>query len=447
MVKLHKIHKFFGIFAGMMLLLLGATGFILDHADQKWLYQTTLRHFPDTLRNYDRKLITAYIVDKKDILVGSKRGLFISHDEGKHFKQIANDIVFTIKKYKTTYLVATQNGLQIIQNDALKPFALKKKKITALACTDDTIIAVEEKKWLYLFRNGHWTSFRVSIPATLLHHPITLARLVRDLHYGRGLVTEYSKTINDYGALWLSWLAVSGFIIFIVLKISPKKSKSLIKMHANMWAFLAIFPIAILCITGIVLDHAKALSTILHRNHIAPSFLPPVYRDLHDDIWDVAVYNNSFYIGNRVGLFKTPDFVHYTLISKGFVYKLFKDGNVLIISGMGAPSRIVVDDKEHILHAPHMFKAYIKQHNRIIYYTPRSSLSLPHWHDITLYSIILGIHDGNFFASWWKWINDLAAIAALILAITGSIRWIVMKKRKSPYFIANANFSKVFKAS
>ena len=426
MVKIFKIHKFFGLLAAVPLLILGLTGFILDHDDTRWLYKIRFDHYPKSLQVLDKKLFTAYIKKGETIIVGSKRGLFVSQDNGKHFDQISECIVHTIKPYKSGFLAACDDGIYYLVKEKFfdfRPFALIGKDITSLDVDGVNIVAVEAKKILYIGKQKSFKKYEARMPSNLLDHPITLSRFVRDLHYGRGLISDFSLLINDYGAIVLVWLSLSGFIIYLLLRYIPKRAKKVIKSHANIVAVFAIVPITILSLTGIALDHAKALSKELHSIFIPSFILPPVYHDLHDDIWDVALQNETLYIGNRMGLFATKDFHRYRLISKGFVYKLFKDGNKIIVSGMGAPNRVIQNGKVSILQAPHMFKALVREKNRVHYLTAKTTLPLPKWEDLTLYSVILGLHNGRFFAPWWIWINDLAAISAIILFITGIIRW------------------------
>jgi uncharacterized iron-regulated membrane protein len=96
---------------------------------------------------------------------------------------------------------------------------------------------------------------------------------------------------------------------------------------------------------------------------------------------------------------------------------------------MGAPNR-VYDVKWRVLpNTPHMFKDVVQYNNKILFFSShQNDFSLPKFQDITLYSVLLTLHDGTFFASWWVWINDYAALAVLVLFITGILRW--MRKKR-----------------
>lgn len=52
---------------------------------------------------------------------------------------------------------------------------------------------------------------------------------------------------------------------------------------------------------------------------------------------------------------------------------------------------------------------------------------LPEYEEVTLYSIILAIHDGSFFSTWWFWLYDYAVFALIVLSLTGTYRWYIKK--------------------
>ena len=66
MVKAYKIHKFFGLLAGLLILVLGVTGFFLDHEKWDFLYTTTFKTLPDATKESDKKLFNSYWIDKQD---------------------------------------------------------------------------------------------------------------------------------------------------------------------------------------------------------------------------------------------------------------------------------------------------------------------------------------------------------------------------------------------
>ena len=129
-------------------------------------------------------------------------------------------------------------------------------------------------------------------------------------------------------------------------------------------------------------------------------------------------------IGNRYGVFAYIN-GRWQMQSPGFAYRMMRKNGTLYVSGMGAPNRIFKDGTWHILpHTPHMFRAVVRTTEGVRYFSPHGTdLPLPKFNEITLYTLLLGIHDGTFFASWWRWVNDIAAISFLLLLVSGSVRW------------------------
>ncbi len=439
MVKAYKLHKVSGISAGVILFILSVSGFFLDHDKWSFLYTTTFSSVPAHTLHFENRLFTSYYQEKNDpkhIIVGGHRGLFEILNGANKFKKISSLQVQAIIPYAHQLYLATSNGIYTYNNQQFKQVALNGKYITAMSIEKNKIIAVVDKEEvLVLDRNTFkiLNETKVHIDKKLLNEDISLSRFIRDLHYGRGIFDDdLSLFINDYSAIILTCLALSGYIIwfFIKRKQYPKFVRKLIKMHANIFVVFATFIFVILAITGIFLDHASALSQFMRSTTINHNILPPVYSTLKSDIWSVD-YDGKFYrIGNRYGIYKSQNLKNWSLDNKGFAYKMIrKDGN-LYISGMGAPNRILENEKYKILkNTPHMFRDVILENDKVAYFSSMNhkNFTLPTFQDITLYTLILSLHDGSFFSSWWKWVNDFAAVLLLILSVTGVMRWYSLK--------------------
>lgn len=437
MVKTYKIHKITGIAAGAVLLLLAMSGFLLDHKQWDFLYSTTFTNVPQNVKKSDNRLFDSYWVDQKDsnhAIIGSKRGIYETFDDGNSFHMMSPLQTQSIKEINGQFYAATSDGVYLLQNSQWKSFALKDLYITSLAVNDDFIVAVVDKHEIVkIKRENRWLLSRntVDIDASQLQESINLSRFVRDIHYARGLFEgDVSILINDYGTLFLGYLALSGYALWWLIrrKKTPKLTRKLIKTHSNSFAMIALFPLVLLAVTGIFLDHSNALMKFMTSVKIPHSVLPPVYSTLHHDIWSVDFDGRIYRIGNRYGVYKSSDLKEWKLENRGFAYKMIRKGNVLYVSGMGAPNR-KYDGKWSILkNTPHMFRDVVNKNGQIHYFAFfKPTLPLPSFDDATLYSLILALHDGSFFASWWIWVDDLAALAIILLGITGTIRW--LKKR------------------
>ncbi|MEN4053735.1 MULTISPECIES: PepSY-associated TM helix domain-containing protein [Sulfurimonas] len=434
MVKSYKLHKFFGLSAGLVVLILSVTGFFLDHDNWNFLYTTTIKHYPDSLNDVDKRLFTSYNVDSQNhehILVGSKRGLYESYDGGKTFQNILALQINAIKKADNDKIfLATSEGIYTINNDKIQAYMLGGKYINAMSIWGNTLAAVEDKTTIYLIdiKNKRIEqNLHVYLPKNALREDIKLSRFVRDLHYGRGLFDgDISLYINDFGAIVLTLLGVSGFFIwyFIYKKRAAKSSRKWIKYHANIVTIMSAVPVLILLVTGIFLDHGEGLGEFMKRTAIPHAVLPPVYDSLEHDIWSIDYDGKNLRIGNRYGVYKSDDLKHWSLESRGFGYSLTRDGNLLYVGGMGAANRVYDKEWKLLPNTPHMFKDIVKEDDKKVFFSAHmTDLALPKFQDITLYSLLLTLHDGTFFASWWVWINDYAAFATLLLFITGILRW------------------------
>jgi len=443
MVKLHKLHKFAGISAGVVLLLLSISGFFLDHEKWSFLYTTTFKHLPQATIDSDKRLFNAYYIDKKDpnhIIVGSYRGIYESIDAGKSFSKTLNLQCLSIKSDGNSVYAATSDGVYKLLFGTWVCIVLKDKDVTSFALSKHYILAVVDKKDIYKIDKKSLktlTTTDVEIPKEKLQEDIKLSRFVRDLHYGQGLFDgDVSLLINDYGAIVLTFLALSGYLIwwFIYKKTYAKVARKFIKLHSNILSILATIPLLILAITGIFLDHSSALAGFMKSVTIPHAILPPIYNSLKSDIWSCDYDDGVYRIGNRYGIYKSENLKSWELENRGLAYKMIRKGKSLYVSGMGAPNRLFLGEWKILKDTPHMFKDVTIEDTKARYFSTRSSeYKLPHFKDVTLYSLLLTIHDGSFFSDWWVWVNDYVSLALFILCVTGTLRWYKKRRRKSSF--------------
>lgn len=439
MVKAHKLHKIAGISAGFFLFVLAFTGFLLDHKQFSWLYSSTLNFSTDALKHAENRLFTFYRYesnDKQRVLVGSYRGIFHSLDGGKTFTKLSDVQALAAVRHLNDFYIATSDGVYKYANNRLEPLVLQGEYVTALSLYASELVAVVNKKVLVRIdvqQRNILTKERVEIEQEQLQQTISLSRLVRDIHYGRGLFDDgLSLLYNDYAAVILMALAISGYVIyyFIRQKKQAQLTRKLIRFHASGFSLFAILGLILLALTGLFLDHTSFFSKFLRTTHLSAHVLPPIYSTLHEDIWGVDIDAQGYRIGNRYGVYKSIDREHWVLESPGFAYKMLRKGSTLYVSGMGAPSRRYEKRSWHVLHeAPHMFKDVIRLGAEPCYLShDTEGLNLPKFATSTLYTLMFTIHDGTLFGKYWVFVNDAAALALLILLFTGIKRW--YKKRQ-----------------
>jgi len=440
MVKLFKFHKFFGLLVGLLLLILGLTGFFINHKQWDFLYTTTFKNMPNATVTEDKKLVEAYLVDNEDtdhIIVGGKRGIYETFDEGMTYSKKLSLQCLAIKKDATATYAATSDGIYILKDEKWIAYALQGNYINALSITDTHMLASVDKHRLVLIKREDASivsDSEVEIDASQLQDDITLNRFVRDLHFGRGLFDGYTSVLlNDYGAIILILLALSGYLIwwYIHRKKKAKISRKIIKWHANSFVVMALVPLSILAITGIFLNHSGSLKKFMSSVTLPHAVLPPVYASLSSDIWSVDFDGTTYRIGNRYGVYKSTDLKHWKQESKGFAFRMVRIDDVLYVSGKGFKNRLYDGEWKELEGIKSSFKdVYNYDDEEIKFFTYRNyEGQMPEFEDATLYATLLTMHGGVIVAPWWRWINDFVALALLILGFTGVIRWIYKKRQ------------------
>ncbi|WP_353662907.1 PepSY domain-containing protein [Hydrogenimonas sp. SS33] len=436
MVKLHRWHRRFGLTAGAVLFLLALTGFFLDHDQWRFLYAIRLPFTGHALKHAQMRLIEGYIVRPSrgnEAVVCSKRGIFVSADGASGFRPVLERTCNGLVENGGKLYAATDDGIyEEASEKRWRRLALPGAWVNTLSAHGQTLFASVDKSLLYLIDAAQGRilqSGEVKIGPKELGFAVKLSRFIRDLHYGRGLFEDpWSLALNDYGAWVLLWLSIGGFILWwhIRRRRGGKGTRRFIRLHANVWSVAAIVPLSLLAVTGIFLDHAGALAGFMRSVTVPGALLPPVYRSLRHDIWSVDYDGSTFRIGNRYGVYGSPDMKRWHLENRGFAYRLLRHGETLYISGMGAPNRILnAKGYAPLPHTPHMFKSVVERPDgkRLFFSSHRPNLPLPRFEDATLYALLLTLHDGSLFADGWRWVNDYAAVALLLLFVTGTVRW------------------------
>ena len=446
-----KIHKISGIFAGLVLFILAFTGFFLDHDNWDFLFNIKIPNafMPTSVIAEGNRLREVFLIDKEEenhVISAGLRGIFVSNDKGKKYTKTLSLRCYSIRQdtAASRYYAATSDGIYLSKDkgNTWEPFALRSRIVNALSLHNDRLFVSINKSVVALISSEGEVMLEkpVHIPANQLNKEISLSRFVRDIHYGRGLFDNgWSLLINDVSALFLSFLAISGYLIWYFIRQikykknnRPRQVKLFMKLHSNIMSLIIMIPILLLTLTGIALDHPDFFTPFLGSISISSSHLPPVYHSLKEDIWSVDIYKDIYRIGNRYGVYKSEDLTSWELEDKGFAYRMKRMDNQLYASGMGAPNRL--NDKDgnwHILkNTPHMFKDVNLIENKPVYFNfSKPDIPLPELQTTTLYTILSALHNGKFFAPWWVYVNDGASFFLFILFTSGTIRWLRKKKK------------------
>ncbi len=465
MVTTKNLHKIIGLAFGLFLFILSLTGFFLDHDEYDFQWEITIdsNYLPRSVIDKQYRIFEAYKINPSDnshILIGSRRGFFVSVDGGKTFKKTLNAQILDIEPLRNnfteqydTLFVSTTNGIYISYNKGFswEPLALQSKLVNALSVWNQFVYAVIDKSEIYKidYTKNHINKLKTNaIGRKNSPNEITLSRLIRDLHYGRGLFDgKLSLYINDFATIILIFLIITGFWFYITFKklkkrkkVNKKPLKFFILQHSSSIVLITFIPIVILLITGIFLDHNTFFNPFIRKTKLNTKYLPPVYKSLKSDIWGIDYDGEYLRIGNRLGVFKSRNLQDWELESIGFAYRMKRINNELYICGMGSPNRVLRKNKWFTLkNTPHMPRDVYKYNNQIHYFSfrNRETFVLPTFDDVPLALILLALHDGDFFHPLWVYINDLTSIAVIILFITGFIRWKQSRRHKMIKLIYN----------
>ncbi len=449
--KLRLWHKWLGIFGALFLINLGITGFILDHRQWNWLYTdaVSLDYFNDEFAKDAQKhgSNTLSLMNKNHKLSGGNRGLWWSDDQAYTWEK-AN---FVSRKHApiVTAIVQTSSGIVVSTGDGvwrsidhgktLNRFALEGQFVNALSIDSargGLIGVVDRSRIFRLNPLASQPKFVVITAPNVEQLPttVTLSRFVYDVHFGRGVFGGmWSWLWSDYAGISMVLLSIIGIIMWRLPKYYIKKSDKgeavssatrqavyqwLHRSHAPLLGVVASIPILYLSLTGILIDHSKELRPWMKSVDISRLFLPPVYemRSLDEEIYGAVTHTSapdSLTIGTRYGIFDSSDngkTWSYNSKVVTFVKEIRREGETIVIKGMGGPD-YTKKEGESWVEKP-------KSHCGDTQKSPKPPVVMASWFDI-----IDGLHTGNIIASWWNWANDIFAMIATLLVVSGALRW------------------------
>lgn len=482
---LHRVHKWMGLFAAIWLLVLGLTGFLLDHRDTwRWLWQDGLSE------NY----ITDVVVDKsksgqikyyqinplkpQQHAAAGLTGLWWSENSGISW----SETTFNQTEHPpmiSAILFSNDNKLWIASDDGLwlsqdagktaQRIALPARWVSAITydASLNRVTGIIERASIFHYsifeKNLTWLEIE-PVRQSNLPDEISFSRFTRDIHYGRGMFyNPISLLWNDIAAIAMIVLPLTGFLFYWMprrwkqnrkKKVNHKYKKQsirwLFRLHGPVFGLVSAVPILYLSLTGILLDHSEGLRSWMKSIQVSRSWQTPVYNlsSWEGELYGVAGYPNNankLSIATRLGLFTTDNngknWQREILVNDKsfFIWTLRRHKNNLYIGGMGGPNLVKVDQQEwHLVkgvgHMPSditfdeksggIWKSRhgLKSSTFDADFLPKD-INFPHTNFIPWFYIIDGLHSGLIIHSQWKWFNDLIAVLAIILVVTGLLRW------------------------
>lgn len=486
--RAYKIHKWAGLISALWLMVLGVTGFFLDHRDWQWMWQWTVPEYlmPDAVVKKSGGATRLYRIDPKSgaMLSGGPQGLWRSKNGGLSWEKTRFEsiegapwISAVLEDSSSGWdrlLLATDEGVWLSEDGGAtaRPFALNGVKITGLAqgAEAEDIIGVAEKSRVFSLTANSGKVSWINLGKVVKSEPprqFNLSRVTHDLHFGRGITAGIgSLLINDIGGVLMTALPVTGLLFWWLPrrwkarrdhdhKKHRNSMRSLYSLHATWFGIISVIPVVYLSITGILIDHRDVLNGWMKSIKIDRAYLPPVY-DMGS--WDGQIYTiagypgepGKFSLGTRGGLYTTTnggaDWKRENLpgSSSAFIWALRRIGEDIYIGGMGSPNYVKKNSGpwEMIKGVGHMpsdmtidtdGRVAWKSHKGLMVESPeggfvKREISLPREKGVPLFYIIDGLHSGAIIHAQWKWVNDFVSVLAVILCVTGILRWWRKKK-------------------
>lgn len=483
---LHRIHKWLGLVAASWLLVLGLTGFLLDHRDTwRWLWQDGVSanwvnaEVKDKSESGQVRLYQLNPLHPEQQVSGGLTGMWWSENAGKNWQatrfertEIAPMVYALVFTPAGDVWIASDDGLWLSkdQGKTARQHLLAGKWISTITINEKqqqlSGVIARSKIFHYDLKSGdlNWPALQ-PVDSAILPDSVNLSRFTRDLHYGRGVFTIWLSLLwNDVSAIAMVVIPVTGLLFyFLPLKwkrnkrqnkmVSPHYKKQLVRwlfrLHAPLSGLIASLPILYLSLSGILLDHSTALRSWMKSVDITRQWQTPVYSLAS---WEGEIYGlvtardkpTGFSIGTRLGLFSTEDNGRHWQreLLPGpvsfFVWTLRQQQDAIFIGGMGGPNLVKQGKRSwHAVKAAGHMPSDItssgsqwiwKSHHGLVAGNPKTGfrhhqLRLPGTTYIPWFYVIDALHSGVLIHSQWKWVNDFIAVLAVILVLTGLIRW------------------------
>ena len=430
--------------------------------------------------------IIADAADPNRYIGGSERGLWWTADAGKTWNDAiwegagglpqTYDLVAGPNGDLNHVWAATDDGIWIIKDNGIRavPFALRGQQITSLtagSAPDELAGVVNESR---LFRlnaaapgNVTWTDLS-NVEVSGLPDSVLLNRFALELHVGVGFLPQpWSTIVNDYGGIAIAILSLTGLFFWWLprrwrghspkgeLKSRQKILRWLYRGHGPVIGLLAIVPILYVSVTGIMVDHIQELIDYSKDVHLSRDMLPPLYqyKNLSHEISDIVAFPDDpahMIAASRFGILESRDGGKFWAVDKQLPESLGSDGgrfNVfrvgeMIFLGVGSIGQFYRHQDSNswtqlkvdgpplaITSASQRDGTWYIKNSRAIYagsldgtFTD-TKIAYPPLTGTTFFLFLADIHTGNLISTHWRWVNDLVALLAIALVLSGPVLW------------------------
>ena len=480
----HRLHKWAGLLAGVWLAVLGISGLLLDHRqDWRWLWQYTVADvwLPDEViakaRSGIWRIYQIHPHNPGQQIAGGPRGLLWTENAGTFWKQTrftqsngtpeVNAAVIASRDNRLELWLATDDGLWLSRNfgKSAQRVGLTGENITSLTQGHNAtvLLGVKNRSRAFEFDTDnntcHWLALS-PLRKDSLPDEISLSRWVHDLHFGRGVIfSPLDLLINDFSGAALLLLPLTGFLFWYIPKrwraqkphgpattVKKHTMRTLLRTHSSLTGLVLCVPIIYLAISGIFLNHGKELGKWMKSVAIAQPLQTPVYalRSWGSEIYAIAAYPDHpqrISLGTRLGLFTSDDFGNSWRRESaidGFVWTLKRMDNTLLLGGMGAPNRVLLNGSWQIVKdSGHMPTDITRDPDGRWYWINsksvmkgglnkpyvKANVAFPTLTGVAWFYLLDALHSGMLFTPQWKWVNDVFALLAVFLVLSGLTRW------------------------
>jgi len=481
------VHKWAGLSAALWLIVLGSTGFVLDHPEWRGPNQITVPErwgSPDLTRFIRVTFMRQILVDPEDDalwLGGSERGLWSSDDGGDSWQAVEFDgldyspQVYALGMHPESgferAVVGTDDGIWIMSpRGVATAWSLRGRSIRSISSgsVPGHLVGVADRSDIFTLATATgdivWSGMKPIVP--VISDAVTLNRYVLNTHFGHGLAEgRLGVLINDYSGIAMVILGISGFFFWYTrgrwkassARTSPAKKRQvtawLYRSHAPIIGTLAIIPILYVSITGIFGDHIRAIYEWTESVTV-PSYLVPAgfsMRSLDDDIQDIVVNPanpEEWLIATRKGLYVSADrgeswrrdnTLPIQKADYGNSLNLFRVRDTLFVgaglnasyhSHDGGDSWSAVEGPfTGISSGAYSDGAWHLKNSQGVFSgdvgaaMAQASVNPPPLEGMPLFLFLADIHTGHAIAPWFPWVNDFFAILAIVLVVSGPVIW------------------------
>ena len=371
--------------------------------------------------------------------------------------------------------LATDEGLWWLdpKTDMAEHYALKGYYISTLGpgSTDQELLGVYDKS--EVFRIGRSDPNRITwvdlsdTQVQSLHPNVSLYRFVFDVHVGRGLLPQpFGMWLNDFGGLAMIVLALTGALFWGLprywrgkkpkhgVKARQTALRWLFRFHGPVIGLICFVPLIYFGVTGIFLDHIFGFIDWGQKISLSRTNLPIAYeyKNLSHEIDSAVAYpgdSDHLTISTRLGVLDSRDggqtWNYDNSVEKAVSsaradapsIKLQRRGDVLLAKApqnlfkkvgqeewqsVKGPTRAISDMSQtgglwHVKTSRGVWSGTFTEGFEL------SPFQMPQLTGTPFFLFMADIHAGAIFHEQWKWVNDLASIAAILLALSGLIIW------------------------